>query len=150
MLIRTHIALSMLVILLFLPHISNKFLFIGFGLLATFLPDIDSGFSTLGKNRGMKVLQVFTRHRGFIHSFTFCIMLSVLLAIFWPAACLGFFLGYSLHLFADSFTPEGVTPFWPYKGISKWYLKTGSRIETTFFISLAALDLLVFIFLFMV
>ena len=149
MLIRTHLALSVLAIFLFLPHVSSKFLFIIVCLVATFIPDIDSGFSTLGKRGVFRVLQVFTKHRGFIHSFTFCLLISLILAVFWPVASLGFFLGYGLHLFSDSFTREGITPFWPYNKTSSWRLKTGGRIETSIFVFLLLADLFMLVVLFL-
>jgi membrane-bound metal-dependent hydrolase YbcI (DUF457 family) len=149
MLIRTHLALSVLAVFLFLPHVSSKFLFIIVCLVATFIPDIDSGFSTLGKRGVFRVLQVFTKHRGFIHSFTFCLLISLILAVFWPVASLGFFLGYGLHLFSDSFTREGITPFWPYNKTSSWRLKTGGRIETSIFVFLLLADLFMLVVLFL-
>lgn len=147
MMLRTHLALTILVVLLFLPHVSHQFWFVLIALIATLVPDIDTGYSTVGKMKGFRILQFFARHRGIFHSLTFCILISLLLALFWPVASLGFFLGYSLHLFMDSFTKEGIMPFWPYKRISSGILKTGSLTETTMFIILIIIDLLVLIFI---
>lgn len=133
-------------ILIFLPHLSaNKTIFVVVMLIATLLPDIDTEFSMLGKYRIFRVLQFFVKHRGIMHSFTSCLLVSVLLAIFLPSAALGFFLGYSLHLFADSFTQEGIRPFWPWKRESKWHFRTGSYAETTLFIILLAIDVILLI-----
>lgn len=146
MLIRTHIALVLFVIMLFLPHINiNLFLFVIVALIATLIPDVDSGFSTLGKHGVFKILQVFTKHRGIFHSFTFCIIISVLLALFFPTISLAFFLGYAVHLFADSFTQEGIIPFWPYSRTSSWHFKTGGRVETSLFLSFVAMDIILLI-----
>lgn len=142
MLLRTHLALTILVILLFLPHVSYPFWFIFITLIAALLPDIDTGYSTIGKMKGFWLLQFFVRHRGVLHSLTFCILISLIIALFLPVLSLGFFLGYSIHLFVDSFTKEGIMPFWPYRGISSWHFKTGSLTETTFFIILLVLDLI--------
>lgn len=146
--LRTHLVINLLFILLFLPSVSDEFIFIFVALLATFLPDIDTGFSTLGKSGGGKLLQFFVRHRGFIHSFTFCIIISIALAAFLPILALPFFLGYSLHLLVDSFTLEGIKPFWPFNASSSWRLRTGSRMETALFVLFLIIDLLVFVFLF--
>lgn len=145
MLIRTHLALIILLIILFLPHVSSKLIFIVVALAATFIPDIDTGFSTLGKMKGFRFLQFFVRHRGFLHSLTFCIIISILFAFFLPSIVLPFFLGYSVHLFLDSFTMEGIVPFWPYKKTSNWRFKTGSLIETSIFVFLVIIDLLLFV-----
>jgi len=71
MMIRTHIAVAIFAILLFLPFINGvigKILFTGVALIATLLPDVDAGFSTLGQMKGFRLLQYFVRHRGWIHS----------------------------------------------------------------------------------
>lgn len=145
MMLRTHLAIVILFIILFLPHVSSKFLFVVIALLATVVPDIDTGFSTIGSKGIFRIVQVFVKHRGFFHSLTFCIFVSIILAFFLPVLSLGFFLGYSIHLFADSFTKEGITPFWPYKKISSWHFKTGGRVETTLFVIFLLLDLLLFV-----
>lgn len=148
MLIRTHIAITVFFVFLFLPHITNKFLFIAVAIIAAFIPDVDSGFSTLGRGAVFKPMQFFVRHRSFIHSFTFCLLVSIILAVFLPQISLAFFLGYSLHLLSDSFTKEGITAFWPYKKISSGFLRTGGRIETSVFLIFLILDLLLLILLF--
>ena len=147
MMIRTHLAIAGLAVLLFLPHITDKFIFIIVAIIATALPDIDSGFSTIGKIKATKMVQFFVKHRGFLHSFTFCIIISALLAFILPVFALPFFLGYSIHLFADSFTVEGIRPFWPLKRKSHWKLRTGSYGESSLFIFFLLADIFIFIFL---
>lgn len=149
MLIRTHLALAVMAILLFVNHVNNQPLFIFIVLVATLIPDIDSGFSTLGKQRQFRFLQFFVRHRGLIHSFTFCILVSIILAVFIPKLAFGFFLGYALHLFVDSFTVEGIIPFWPYSKKSSWHFKTGSFLETGIFLILLLIDILLIVLRFL-
>lgn len=146
MMIRTHLAIIMLFVLLFLPHISNKFIFIATALVATLIPDIDTGFSTVGRMKSTRIIQFFVRHRGLFHSYTFCIIVSVLLALFFPVFALAFFLGYALHLFVDSFSVDGIKPFWPLKKVSHWRLRTGSYTETFLFIIFLLADIFLFIF----
>ena len=148
MLLRTHLALVVFVIILFVQYVNNKLLFIFIALIATMLPDIDTSFSTIGKFKGFRFFQFFVRHRGFIHSFTFCILISLLLAVFWPVISLAFFIGYGSHLFMDSFTVEGIQPFWPYKKKSSWRLRTGSLIETSLFLIFVFIDLILVILMF--
>jgi len=143
--LKTHLAINILFILLFSSHVSNYYVFIPVALLATILPDIDTGFSSVGHMRLSKFIQFFVRHRGIFHSFTFCIIISVLLAAFIPMLALPFFLGYALHLFTDAYTQDGIKPFWPLKATSFWRIRTGSRIETTLFILFLIADLLVLI-----
>ncbi len=145
MLKRTHIVLCLMALLLFLPHVSNKFAFIVVGLIASLIPDIDSISSTFGKR--VKIVGFFIKHRGFIHSFSFCMIVTFVLAVFLPVISLAFFLGYSVHLFADSFTVEGIMPFWPYDRISKGKLRTGGITETAIFACVIVVDVLLFVLL---
>ena len=115
MLLRTHLAITVLFALLFLPIVEHKVVFVIVALIATYIPDIDSRYSKLGRKKIFRVLQWITKHRGMIHSYTFLLTLTLLLALFIPVLAFGFFLGYGLHLLADSFTLEGVKPFYPYK-----------------------------------
>jgi len=56
-----------------------------------------------------------------------------------------FFIGYSVHLICDSFTKEGIQPFWPFKGRSKGFITTGGRVEDSLFVGLVLLDVLLVI-----
>ena len=143
MMFKTHLALGILAMLLFLPKIDSKFTFIIIVLIATLLPDIEQGYSKLGQNKLFRPLQFFVRHRGMMHSFTICFLASLILVYFPQTVqwALPFFLGYGVHLFADAFTLEGIKPFWPYKGVSKGFLKTGSYTETSLFVVLILLDI---------
>lgn len=150
MLIRTHLAIAVFAIILFLSRVSNKLLFVLLVLSATFIPDIDNAFSTVGSKGVFRVLQFFTRHRGFFHSLTFCILASIVLGIFFPVIAFPFFLGYALHLFADSFTKEGVVPFWPWSRTSQGFLRTGGRVETSIFVVFIIIDILLFVFIYFI
>jgi len=134
MLIKTHLIICVFFILLFLPVVNHDLVFIIVALIATYLPDVDSRFSTIGHRKIARVLQWFTRHRGMIHSFTFLLVVTLFLVLFFPVVSFGFFLGYGLHLFADSFTREGIRLFYPLKNKSCGRIRTGSRIETGIFV----------------
>lgn len=145
MLFRTHLALGLFIVLLFLPKVNYEFTFILVTFIGTLLPDIDQGYSRLGEKKIFRPLQFFVKHRGMMHSFSFCLLVSIVLAYFpftvqWA---LPFFLGYGVHLFADSFTLEGIKPFWPYKGVSRGFLRVGSRVETILFVILILLDIFI-------
>lgn len=146
MLLKTHLAAVVFMILLFINHISHKFIFAGMVLFATLLPDADSGFSLFGKSLILKPIQFFAKHRGVIHSFTVAILVSVLLAIFLPIASFGFFIGYSTHLIFDSFTKDGIQPFWPMKLKSRGIVLTGGKFEQSLFFFLVFIDIALFLF----
>jgi len=149
MLKRTHLVVGLAVGLYFLPFVTHKFFFIPVILVASLLPDIDSGSSQLGRKKIFKPIQWTVSHRGIIHSYTLCIALSFLLAFFYPFLALPFFLGYSFHLLLDSFTIHGIKPFWPLKFKSTGKIRTGGRVESGIFITFAVLSLLFFIRMFL-
>lgn len=145
---RTHLVIGLACALLFLPHVNNKLLFFPVVLLCSLLPDIDSPSSYLGHNKIFRPLQWVAEHRGVLHSFTICIVASFVLAFVFPILALPFFLGYASHLAADSFTREGITPFWPWKRTSSGFISTGGSSEYPVFIIFIVLDAVLFLRLF--
>ena len=145
MLIRTHLAIAIFFILLFLNSVEHQMVFVIVTLIATFIPDIDSRFSKLGRKKLARILQFFTKHRGIIHSFTFLILITLGFALFLPIVALPFFLGYSLHLLADSFTLDGIDPFYPWKKKTKGFITTGGKVEVMILVLFILGDLLLFV-----
>lgn len=148
MLSKTHLAIGVFAVLFFLPHVNNKWVFIPVVLIASLLPDIDSGFSTLGKHKVLRPFQLLMKHRGFIHSFTFCFLISLIFAFYIPVLAFPFFLGYSLHLVADAWTVEGIKPFWPLKDSTSGKVRVGGVLEKGVFFTFIVLDLVFLILLF--
>ena len=148
MLAKTHLAIGIFAMVFFLPHVNHKLIFIPVVLIASILPDIDSGFSTFGRKGIFRPVQFLSKHRGIFHSFTFCILVSILLAFYIPILAFSFFLGYALHLLADSWTIEGIKPFWPLKTVLKGGVRVGGVIEETVFIVFAILDVIFLALLF--
>lgn len=142
MLIKTHLVITLFFVLLLLPFVSHKVLFVILAMLATYIPDVDLSNSKLGKKKIFRPLQFFVKHRGFFHSFTFLFLITFILVMFVPILALGFFLGYASHLFADSFTPDGIKPFYPWKRKSSGRIRTGGKVESVIFIVLLIVDLL--------
>lgn len=145
---KTHLAIGIFAALFFMPHVTNKWVFIPVVLFASLLPDADNGFSTLGKKGIFKPIQWISKHRGIFHTFTLCIVISLVFALYIPALAFGFFLGYALHLLADSWTVEGIKPFWPLKGELKGRVRTGGTVEQAVFIIFAILDVIFLLLLF--
>lgn len=141
-------AIGIFAIVFFLPHINNKLVFIPAVLIASLLPDVDNGFSTLGKSGLFRPLQWVSKHRGLFHTFTFCILISLVFALYVPVLAFGFFLGYSLHLLADSWTVEGIRPFWPLKGDLKGRVRVGGTVEQAVFMVFVILDIIFLVLLF--
>ena len=131
---KTHLAITIFFVLLFLPFVKNEFYFVLFSLVSTFLPDVDSKFSLVGKSKSFRIIQLFLKHRGILHSFIFMLSIALLLVILFPVSTLPFILGYGLHLIADSFTPSGVKLFYPYEKKYFGFVKTGGRMETAVFV----------------
>lgn len=147
MLIRTHLAIIIFFILLLMSSVENKLVFIFVALIATFLPDIDSKFSKLGQRKIFRPLQFFVRHRGVLHSFIFLFLITLFFVLFLPVVAFPLFLGYGVHLLVDSFSKEGIKPFYPFKKNSSGGLKTGGRVETSIFVIFILADLFLLVFM---
>lgn len=145
MLLRTHVMFAIFMILVFINYVSNKWVFVAMVLVATIVPDLDSGFSSYGRHLIFRPLQFFTKHRGILHSITTAAILSFLIAVWFPVASFGFFIGYSIHVISDSFTKDGVQPFWPLKWKSNGPISSGGRIEESLFIFMVIINILMFL-----
>ena len=141
MLTKTHVAISVFFILVLLGHVNNQVVFVSVALIATLLPDVDSKFSFMGRRKTFRVFQWFVKHRGIIHSFTFLLLFTLFFVLFLPVVALPFFLGYGLHLLSDSFTVEGIKPFYPYEKTSSWKIRTGGKTEMGVFVIFVLADL---------
>lgn len=141
MLIRTHLTITSFFILLFISSVESKLVFVLVALIATYIPDMDSKFSKIGRHKTFRILQFFTKHRGLIHSFTFLVAITLFFVLFFPIIALPFFLGYGLHLLADSFTIKGIKPFYPWKKTSSGRVRTGGKAEIFIFVFFLLADL---------
>jgi inner membrane protein len=147
MLFKTHIAITIFLVLILITFVNSKIIFCVMAFIGTGFVDIDLPDSKFGRNFIFRIIQFFSKHRGFFHSITSAVLFSLAIAIIWPVASLGFFLGYSSHLIADSFTLEGIKPFWPFKFRSSGFIKTGGKFEWGIFILFAIFDTLIFTYL---
>jgi inner membrane protein len=142
---RTHIAIVIFFSFLLFQESLNFLLFLSVSVIATLIPDLDSKNSKLGKKKVFRIFNLFTKHRGIVHSFIFLFALSVVILLFWKEVLLPFILGYGLHLIADSFTIQGTRIFYPFKIRIKGFIKTGGIIELIFFSFFICADLLLMI-----
>lgn len=143
MIFRTHIVFALFLGLIFFRLIEFNLLYFPILLIASFLPDIDSMHSFIGKKWYFRPLQWFMRHRGALHSLTYCFVFSILISFLYPLIAFPFFLGYFSHLFADALTIEGIRPFWPLKQEIKGLINTGGHLEKIIFWFLTGIDLLI-------
>ena len=136
MLFHTHIIIAVFFILYFIDSliVGNKLYFVLIALVSSILPDIDSRFSTFGKKKSFRPIQWFVKHRGILHSFSFLILVGSLFYIYYPIFWFPFVLGYGVHLVSDSFTKQGIKPFYPLKWKVSWKIRTGKRFETFVFV----------------
>ncbi|MEN7982185.1 MAG: metal-dependent hydrolase [Nanoarchaeota archaeon] len=133
MLIRTHLIIALFFSLIFLNYFDNKLLFLIIVLISTFIPDIDSRFSKLGKIIIFRPLQFFAGHRKIFHSFLFLGLISFPLFFISKTIFYGFILGYGLHLFVDCFSVMGIKPFYPFEYKVRGFIRTGGFFETIWF-----------------
>lgn len=141
MLNKTHLLIGFFVAVFFLPYVNNKLIFFPVVMIASLIPDIDS---LIAPKKDYKILKTFKSqsYKDFMHSYTLCIILSALLAFFYPLLALPFFIGYSFHLFFDSLTVTGTTPFWPLKIKSKGFIVPGGKTEKVITFILGFLSIL--------
>lgn len=144
MLIRTHLAIAVFFILIF-SYIEKNFLFVFVFIISTFIPDIDSRFSKLGRRKIFRPLQFFLGHRKIFHSFLFLALISFPIFFISKTVFYGFILGYGLHLFVDCFSVLGIYPFYPFEYKIKGFVRTGSLFETVLFYGFLFFDMFLFI-----
>ena len=148
MMFRTHIAIGIMFMLLFLPFVDYKWVFILVLFACVLLPDIDMSQSYLGKYKIFRPIQWIVKHRGVFHSFTFAVVVAFILAFYLPVVALPFFLGYSSHLLGDALTPEGIRPYWPLKDEMKWKIRTNGKVEKIIFYFVLLIDIILLIKIF--
>jgi len=119
MLLQTHVLSALLVMLFLLDFFPIPWLFLGIALISCILPDLDMGS--------------FFKHRGMLHSFTFCGGISLLLFFVNGHLAASFAIGYGIHLIGDSLTIGGLRPFWPSALRTKGLFKVGSTGEKAIF-----------------
>ncbi|MFH1290179.1 MAG: metal-dependent hydrolase [Nanoarchaeota archaeon] len=151
MLRRTHLALGLAVGLYFVPHIkSNAWVFLAVVLISSVLPDIESGFAAPKRHKIFSLQPtkwIFHKNR-ILHTYTFLIIVSAILTFFYPPLAFPFFLGYSFHLFMDSFSPQGLRPLWPLKGTSTGSIVPGGRVDKVLFYVFVIFDIALLVKLF--
>lgn len=138
MLFKTHLALGVFVGLVCLFSFNYNPLVFAIAVFASILPDIDSTSSFIGNRFWLRPLQWIIKHRGIFHSLTACVLLAWLIALVYPRLAFSFFAGYASHLLLDSFTVEGVVPFWPFGHKTEGMIPTGGKVETGLFWILCA------------
>lgn len=147
MLKRTHLALGLAVGLYFVPHIKNsKLFFLALVLVASLIPDIESGFAAPRRQKLFSLQPtnwIFHKNR-LLHTYTFLILVTAVLVFFYPVIGFPFFLGYSFHLFLDSFSSAGIRPFWPFKVKSTGSIVPGGRIDKILFYVFVIFDVALF------
>ena len=143
MLKRTHLAIGIGVALYFLdiPQLQNHLIFFVVVVAASLFPDLESGLLSIRGPLRMRFAQKVKERMGFLHTYTFCILASILFAMFQPILAFPFFLGYSFHLLADSFTPEGIKPFWPINKVSKGHIPAGGNLDMVIFYVMIIVDI---------
>ena len=129
MLFITHLAFTLLFVILLSSLIDNPVLFMIIALIAAALPDIDSPKSFVGRCFLFRPINFFTRHRGIFHSILFMIGIGCFIWVIFRPGFYAFLFGYSLHLIMDCFTRQGVHIFYPFKIRIHGKIKTGGIFE---------------------
>lgn len=135
---KTHLAIGIFFMLFFVSRVVYKLPYVVVFLIAILLPNLDRFisirrlFSRSGKGA--------ERKRGLFHSFTFCFIITAIFTWFYPIGAFPFFLAYGTHLITDSWTVEGIKPFWPFKYTSKGSVKNGGSLDQMIFYGFIVAD----------
>ena len=146
MLAKTHALFSFLLgsIFLYYFEIPYQAIFLILIVLSSYLPDIDTPQSKLGKSLFFisYPLKFIFGHRKLFHSIFIPLILFGLLANFLDLFYLGLaiFLGYFTHLIGDAFSKEGIMFLYP---ISKFKLNGFFKVGGNFEMFLASLFLII-------
>jgi inner membrane protein len=118
----------------------SKYFFLLAIVLGSLLPDLDSATSFIGKK--FKLVSLFFRHRGVIHSVVFLTGFSIIFFLITKNFYyfLAFATGYLSHLLLDSMTPSGVAFFWPSKVRIRGRIKTTGLVDIILLILFIILD----------
>lgn len=117
MMFRTHLAIGAISALLIKDYFPTSLLFSLVLIVSTSLPDIDHQGSWIGRRFWIfsKPINVIFGHRGITHSILVPLLLMFALAHYGYAALgLAVMIGYTTHIFADSFTNEGIKFAYPF------------------------------------
>ncbi len=148
MIFLTHLSLALLIGLLIIKNITLPFnqvsqVFLVIVLcIGSLFPDIDSATSFIGKK--FKIVSLFFKHRGAIHSITVMFITSIIFFLLIKNIYyfLAFAAGFLSHLLLDSMTPKGVAFFWPNKNRIKGRIMTTGIIDIILLVFFALLDLM--------
>jgi membrane-bound metal-dependent hydrolase YbcI (DUF457 family) len=142
MLLKTHLAFALFIILLMLSHIQEKILFVILFLIATILPDLETLPSHFSKVQAHFHEAIIAKHHSPFHSLTFGLLISIPFLFIYPAVAFPIFLGFGVHLILDMFTSQGVRIWWPSEKIIKGPVITGGLIEQVIFYTVVILDVI--------
>jgi len=131
---KTHMLFALLIgsSLFYLLEIEQKIVFLSIVLVASIFPDIDTPYSRIGRKIKpvSSFLKLVFRHRGFLHTVFFLILIDfLLLYLELGFFAFGFSVGFLSHLIIDGATKQGVKPFYPINFRVSGPLRTGSFFE---------------------
>ena len=148
MMFRSHVALGVLISLMFVQFISvpYSYLFVPLVGVLSGLPDIDTEKSKFGRKIWplSLVLRMVFGHRGIFHSLFAALGFF---GVFWyfklNFLALVVLIAYLAHLIGDALTREGVAFLYPFsKRRIAGFMKCGGMIESFVFVFIVVIDVL--------
>jgi len=148
MMFKTHLILGIFLGLFFAKSFSieQKWLFVLVCAFFAILVDIDLHKSKVGKRiKPLSwLINFFLGHRGVVHSLLMAFFvygfMYLIFGATWGAAAL---IGYSSHLFLDSFNVKGTKPLWPLSPRLSGVLKSNSMADYLLFLIFLLATLLI-------
>ncbi len=142
MMYKTHLLFAFLVGLFLVQEMNfNSIFFIFLVLVSSFIPDIDTSNSKIGREFRVSsfVLNKLFSHRGFFHSLLLPLLFYFLFRFLvdYNQVAMAIFSGTSSHLFLDLMTKEGISLFAPFSKIRiRGFIRTNGLLEKIFFVVL--------------
>jgi inner membrane protein len=142
MLFNTHLAFSFLISLFIYHYFNTPPLFtIIIICISSILPDLDHHNSKISKQNPLRfITKHILKHRGMLHSLFTPILFYFILVLMHQEIASLVFIGYTSHLFIDSFTKRGTKPLYPLFNFKiKGNTRTNSIVEKFLFFLLIIL-----------
>jgi len=135
---KTHLALGILIGILYIYFFRNVNIYLFMPVVALFsiMPDLDTPNSFISHKLPFLSfpISLISKHRGFFHSvFPPLILFFIFYQFNYPTLAFGIFIGYIAHLIGDALTVEGINFLHPFSRFTiQGPIETGSFGEILF------------------
>ena len=145
MLFKTHISFAFLISLFIYPYFTlPAIISMTLICISSILPDLDHHNSKISNKNPLRfITKLILKHRGILHSLFTPFLIYLILLIINKELAILIVIGYTSHLFIDSFTKRGIKPLHPLFNFKiKGNTRTNSIMEKSLFFLIITIILL--------